>query len=432
MPKAFVSRSQSRTSIKPASSARQDDTTSPLPSSPAAKPKDSSTQKSVTFATPLKSSSTVEAATAVYFDTKIPPGTVYSGLEDDLAKFTFNSGERVIELDENDKEVASYPVIPVEESAKDAALRREMLQYGLAEVNAVVAEIDLDEGDDSEFDDDHSGDYPETDEEEEEEEDEFGRTLGKVIPDNYRKEMLELEKKLNARMMENVGPQPADVSAPGTADDIRRLVVRPETSVEAPISTIPTAKKRGVRFAQELDVSLAPVPVRDLAGDQHHSSHSPTSKAPLVDAIVERKSSPTDHAAPFSAGTKNPAKISRFKSSRSGPNAMISTKSTYSEVSGEAPPVLDDKATATLANLVVERKILEDGIVAPDENGLDPALLAREVVVEYNKQRNRRIQDQGGFKPSEEEAENPLIEEVDGKEKKVSRFKAARLKSAGV
>ncbi|MBE7180396.1 MAG: hypothetical protein INR71_04150, partial [Terriglobus roseus] len=60
----------------------------------------------------------------------------------------FHTGTRVIELDENDAEIGSLPVVPLDdESPEDAALRREMTQYALGEVGAIVAEMDLDDGD---------------------------------------------------------------------------------------------------------------------------------------------------------------------------------------------------------------------------------------------------------------------------------------------
>ncbi|KAK5015784.1 hypothetical protein LTR16_012852, partial [Cryomyces antarcticus] len=77
-----------------------------------------------------------------------------------------------------------------------------MLAYGLNEVGAVVAELDLEEfSDDPEddFDDEDTGDYDSS----VEEEDQYGRSTGKLVDEGYRKEMLELEKRLNARMVEN-------------------------------------------------------------------------------------------------------------------------------------------------------------------------------------------------------------------------------------
>jgi unconventional prefoldin RPB5 interactor 1 len=65
----------------------------------------------------------------------------------------------------------------------------------------------------------------------------------------------------------------------------------------------------------------------------------------------------------------------------------------------------------------------------PDE--FDPVVVNREVQTQYHKMRNKMIQQQGGFKPTEEEEDHPLMEEKNGKTKKVSRFRAARLKAEG-
>ena len=58
------------------------------------------------------------------------------------------------------------PVTDVDESPEDAELRREMLQYGMDEVGAVVAELELDEtGSDASFDDSYAYDYDDEEEE---------------------------------------------------------------------------------------------------------------------------------------------------------------------------------------------------------------------------------------------------------------------------
>jgi unconventional prefoldin RPB5 interactor 1 len=401
----------------------------PRPILSTAERKHSTTKKSVAFAqdlSPVGSCSTKLAAT---------PETVLTGLEDDLDAFNFNSGKKVIEIDANEMEIASYPVKPIDESPEDAALRKEMLQYGLAEVNSVVAEIDLEEGEDSDLDDDYDGEYPETDEDEEE--DEYGRTTRRVVTDEYRKEMLELEKKLNARMLENIGPQSGTTKPPGSSDDIRRLVVQCEEPEEKEATSINSGvKKKGVRFAEELDVSPAPVIAQDMVIEKGQSQQVFTSKAHLADAIIER-TQPAIGQNSSSLETGKPIKVSRFKSERSGMSAAVLTDVTSTNWANHSSELVQlpksnlEAPAATLANLVVERNALEDDFVPLDEDGLHPALLAQELVVEYNKKRNRMIQDRGGFTPSEEDIENPLVEEIDGKVKKVSRFKAARLKSGG-
>lgn len=365
-------------------------------------------------------------------DTKpeLPPARVAlenEGYNDALADMNFTRGTKVIELDDDDNELASYPIIPQGESPEDAELRRQMLQYGLSEVGQIVAELNLDtpkvEYADGEEDEEDWGDETE----DEEEEDEYGRTVKPVVTEDYRKQMLELERKLNARMMENVGPDGADESLEEHVNDVRTMRIRPddqfdeslETANAEPPKTEP--KKKGVRFADALDVSEAPQPVREPV-----PSIMPSAKPvpTMSDTIVERPASKADVVDP----TSKPAKVSRFKSARAGasqPPQMLPTPPIP-----EPPAVPTGPAGRTLATKIVEHDPSTMEPNAPDE--FDPAIINRELQTEYNKARNRFIQQQNGFKPTEEDEESPIVEEKDGKTKKVSRFLAARLKGNGM
>jgi unconventional prefoldin RPB5 interactor 1 len=321
------------------------------------------------------------------------------GYNDDLADMNFTHGTKVIELDENDNEIASYPIIPQGESPEDAELRRQMLQYGLSEVGQIVAELDLDhptaEFPKDEDDDEDDADYG-NDTEDDEEEDQYGRSTKPVITDDYRKQMRELEKKLNARMMENVGP-------------------------EAGPATTGSDKKKGVHFADELDVSDPP----QLARQSPTTPQPSTKPAPTIsNTIVERSTTqPSATAAP-----SKPAKVSRFKSSRAEagqPPRMLPTPAVP-----EAPVMPTGPTGRTLATTVVEHNPSATEPNAPDE--FDPLVLNREIQADYHKARNKYIQQRGGFKPTQEDLESPLLEEKDGKTKKVSRFMASRLNASGM
>lgn len=96
----------------------------------------------------------------------------------------------------------------------------------------------------------------------------------------------------------------------------------------------------------------------------------------------------------------------------------------------EPPPVPSGPVGRTIANTITEHAPLPSEPQAPDE--FDAVLLNREIQAEYHKARNRFIQRQGGFKATEEDEESPIVEERDGKTKKVSRFMAARLKAEGM
>ena len=344
------------------------------------------------------------------------------GYNEDLEALNFTRGTKVIELDQDDNMVASYPIIPQGESPEDAELRRQMLQYGLSEVGQVVAELDLDNptAEYSDFDDDD--DY---DDEDEDEEDEYGRSTRSVLTDDYRQQMLELEKKLGARMLENIGPQAEDDDAVAQAESVRLLKVQKDDKFDDSISAVkpkaapsPSGKK-GVRFADDLDISDPPQPVR-----APESSSVPTKSAPTIsDVVVER---PVQPFQPPTAPSK-PGKVSRFKSARATnqPPQMLPNPQPY-----EPSPMPTGPAGRTLANTIVEKDMSSAEPAAPDE--FDPAVLNREIQAEYHKARNKFIQQQGGFKPTEEDEASPIVEERNGKTKKVSRFMAAKLKAEGM
>ncbi|KAI9818710.1 MAG: hypothetical protein M1832_004186 [Thelocarpon impressellum] len=112
-------------------------------------------------------------------------------------------------------ETVEPAIIPTDESEGDAALRKDMLKYGLSEVGAVVAELELDDsgtlGSYSDDDTDYlDGDESVSTTDEDEDEDDHGRSKKRVLDDEYLGRMEALSKKLDARMIENVGPDPAD------------------------------------------------------------------------------------------------------------------------------------------------------------------------------------------------------------------------------
>jgi unconventional prefoldin RPB5 interactor 1 len=344
------------------------------------------------------------------------------GYNDALEAMNFTRGTKVIELDEDDNELASYPVIPQGESPEDAELRRQMLQYGLSEVGQIVAELDLDNPT-AEYSDDEGDET-----EDEEYEDEYGRSLKPVVTEEYRKQMLELENKLNARMMENVGPQHDGESLAEHADDVRTLRIRKDEDFDHSLDATkakPTeteAKKKGVRFADALDVSAAPQPVpQPTVPAGPRTQAAPT----MTDIIVER---PMTGSSATGAPSK-PAKVSRFKSGRSGASQPPHFLPNPAAIP-EPQAVPSGPSGRTLAKTITEHDASTSEPSAPDE--FDAAVINREIQAEYNKARNRYIQQNDGFKPTQEDIESPIVEDKDGKTKKVSRFMAARLKGSGM
>ncbi|KAF2091349.1 hypothetical protein K490DRAFT_31806 [Saccharata proteae CBS 121410] len=359
-----------------------------------------------------------------------------------LDSVQFKPGSRFVEV-EDAEDTETKPLIPEDESPEDAAMRREMLEYGLNEVGAVVAELninDLDDPNDSDFDEDED-DYEDTDDD-----DEFGRSIRSGISDEYRQEMLALEQKLNARMMTNVGPpQPEDADLNKMlqqAQGAHRLVVRSDEDIAQTAGTttkpsIEKAEKKGVRFAEDVDVSPAPDQFSNPKASASESTTSKPSRPAVAEAIVERSPAPASSTA--AAPPEPPRKTSRFKSSRGAQPSPPTPQPTATHVLESTAPAPRTVPTGppdrTLATSVIERASPATSTVdPPDEDGTDPALLQQELAVEYHRVRNRLIQRQGGFlDKGEEEAEGPLMEEdEDGKVRKVSRFRAARLGRSGL
>ena len=328
------------------------------------------------------------------------------------------------------------PILPTSETEEDAALRREMLQYSMSEIGAVVAELDLESG--SEWSEDDEG-YDDEFSDGDDDEDAFGRSTRKAVDDDLHQRMRELEEKLGVRMMENLGPKPSsDVSTERTEPDAGIAQIKitqedvdraaqlqsPDKPAEEGGKVVKKGKK-GVRFADDIDVSPAP----ETKAAATPTPPKPTVVlAPITD-IVERQPAPV--AAPTPPTAK---KVSRFKSSRqANPAQSFIPPQPPVQSSRSERTVPTGPENATLATQVVEREIVEsNGVTEPDE--LDPGLLHQEVSTEFHRLRNRMIQREGGFKKQEQEVddEGTILEYADeyddeGRRKKVSRFMAARL-----
>lgn len=333
---------------------------------------------------------------------------------------------------------SSNPVIPQDESPEDAEMRREMLRYGMTEIAPIVAELEIDEQGDSEYEEAYS-DYDE-EAEDEDEYDENGRYKYRVVDENIHARMQELQEKLGfkstrelmeeSRMeMEDTDPDNGKLLDGG----IGRISVQPTAPAKSSLKTdakTPESKPagKGVKFANELDIA-------DSSTDPTESvAPEPDFVDPMRATIVERAPA-APPAAP--ATTTIPKKTSRFKKAKTSP-ATTTISGTLGALPIRQPHTaptrfLDadtDVRTApagpegrTLADAIVERDLPSD-VKEPDE--FDAALLHQEAAVEYNRMRNRMIQKEGGF-VKEREAPIEYPEDVDEGGKRLSRFKAARL-----
>ncbi len=399
---------------------------------PTPKPKDAlPTSKPTRKNAPPDTSNSTKKAVKFAEDTKPGPELEKSQ--------TAKRVEQIMELAKQSSAPASEaPVIPPDESPEDAALRREMLQYGMSEVGAVVAELQLEEGSDWSEEDYEDDDEDLSNMSSIDDEDEHGRSTGKVMNDELRKHMMELQQRLGVKMMQNIGQNASD-----GYDIVQEGIgqIKITGSEEAPVTEIPEnaagseprkmspapSAKKGVRFAEELDIAPSPKSSIVLPADQPITQRQTI--APVSD-IVER-TAPV-HPSPLPQHKK---KASRFKSARHGSDeASTGTSNTPNSFSPRVnfSPTEDTTRTvptgpegATLAPAVVERDVpLDTSPLEPDE--MDPKLVHQEVATEYHKMRNRMIQRQGGFLKEEESEFVPYTEE-EGGPKKMSRFKAARL-----
>lgn len=349
------------------------------------------------------------------------------------------------------------PVTNVEESAEDARLRREMLQYGIDEVGAIVAELELDE-EGSEFSvDDEDYDFGSDDEEE----DEFGRSRTELT-DDYHQQMRELQSKLTGRDMLNMGkeretfPEDVEIQEVEQVEDV-------QPNGESKKADKGKKPKKRVAFADELDIAPAPGPSIEKLPTAEKRTLPPMPEAPpLADAIVERQDHTTAGKPPT---TEAPKKVSRFKSARltAQPLAQPSASpaSTFESSESQAtrkqanavpsaipPPLfpaipeapkpfstpITDKGDPspqppqgkTLADTLVEREIAQRPANAPELDELDEDIHRKEIASEFYRLRNRRIHNNGGFLNDEEPEGVPL--NVEEAPKKVSKFKAARMK----
>jgi unconventional prefoldin RPB5 interactor 1 len=350
----------------------------------------------------------------------------------------FKPGEKVFELDDEAETTKPHIVMPAEESEEDAALRREMLNYHLNEVNNVVATMELDDPDDEHDDSEYTAsEYQDEDtpytsglsDSDVEEEDEFGRSKRPAVTDAYRDEM----EALKARLIGNLGK----VALPDEVDDndadveldpadARRLVIREKPSAttsdtsDSEKNTTAKSKKR-VSFAEELDVAKPPSsPPQKATKPVAESETVAPVAAPIIAGVTERPTA----ASPSLPTALPPQKLSRFKQARAAPEP--DDEDDYNNTTSGAAPT--GPPGIPMADTLLERKPAK--AKAPDPDGYDPLLARRELASEYYRRRNDMVREQGGFKVQKDEDEDlgDLMEERDdGQVKKVSRFKAARL-----
>ncbi|KAI9729587.1 MAG: hypothetical protein M1834_006783 [Cirrosporium novae-zelandiae] len=360
-------------------------------------------------------------------------------------------------IDDGLKEDLQNAVIPDDEPEDDAEMRRQMLQYGMEEVGAVVAELTIDDNlSDNSFSDDYRYEMDYDDSSAEEEEDEHGRTTKRVISDDYRHAMLDMEKRLLAQY----GHGQEQAKTPPPNPPVEEAL--PSQPAQTTVSVSKSAKKKSVSFAPDLDIApqapkdLEKRPMENTSKETQNAKPKPTTEEAFRENIVER-SPGTAH------GLENPEpprKVSRFRAARHGSNRPTDTEATppvliqppvlktgvsstpatlkvYPQTLIPPPitPSLPSTATdhvpslgppkKTLADTIIERPLTTSTPTPPDPENLDEDILHQEVNMEYYRMRNRMIERKGGF--VEDEEEPVRVVPPGGEQKKVSRFRAARL-----
>ena len=339
------------------------------------------------------------------------------------------------EADELERREMAEATIPNDESPEDAVLRRQMIQYNMDEVGAVVAEIDLEDDviSQSEYDDEVEMEDLREDEMEDddrdEDEDEFGRTSrSKPLDGAYVKRMQALSDELKAGAIINAGP-----GAPTAAKKQNNNHPTAEPLKPKP-KTIPIGKK-GVRFAEDLDVQQAPEDIQETP-EMSIANLLAASSAITGEAIIQRPDVNSTKLAEASIkrSDSGPKKVSKFKAALTEASANASIAKTLN--SGPNSPRTPKPPSQILADTLVERPFTgttSTHASSPDEpDDLDPDILKSQLSAEYHHLRSRQIQREGGFlrnNDDDEPAEVSLTEthDEDGPKKKISRFKAARL-----
>jgi len=434
-------------------------------------------QKTKEGKAPEKSSKTPEEQ-AIAPTKKQPPSTPDSG-EDDGTDHQEEGGGyvRVINDPVEPKEEDWVKSVPGE-SKEDAKLRREMLQYNMKEIGAVVAELNLEEDGDYYGYEDYSDDDGEGTEgtDTDDDDDNYGRRTRQAVADSYRREMEALEKRLTGK-----APRPGPTAVP-----TRRQPTEPEP---AGASKKPTNDKKGVRFAEELDIAPTPAakPAVVMAQpDGVDFAPDVIDALPFLGKLLERQE--ISNAGPVAPAPipvmpsveKPKSKMSLFKKEKmaSPPLRQVELPQEPVETQKQMSPVKEKMVpSSAISDSVMERApgvpvvpvqppsptpkkisrfkaakaakkkreeeeegpkgIMSDSVLerappttpskvhAPSD--LDPTVHRQEVAMEFHKLRSKMIHRQGGFMPTEEEqAIVPL--DQDGERVKISRFKAARLK----
>lgn len=352
------------------------------------------------------------------------------------------SAQRVQRIMDNAREQEelskSQPVIPEGESEEDAALRQQMLDYGMShsaggmgEVVAVMNDLRFEDSDD----DDEFNSFSEADDSEEDdgdsEEDQWGRTKKLAVSEKYQGRMLELEQRLGVqsrftrKLAENATADEDEEKDDNYQEGIGKITIKdteaatdatPKKSArdaEPPVNGVLKSNgvsklKKSVRFAGSLDI--APDDVKPEPKSENPGPKRPETQNPVADLIVEQTG--PQKSEPPAVTEAKPRKASRFKQLKSDAAKAAATQVPTQETEERKP---------TEESGIMEDLSWTETVPEKDLDGdVDDEISRREVADEYQRRRRRMIEKQGGFLQEDKS-------EVQKEGRTMSKFRAARL-----
>jgi unconventional prefoldin RPB5 interactor 1 len=270
----------------------------------------------------------------------------------------YHPTERMLELDDNDQVVGSSPlelVVPLRED--DPAFQTSTM----GSLGPIVAEMNVmgpvqddtdmeDEDDDTDDDDDESLD-----------EDDLGMTnIGRLITTDYRAEMEALMKKHEAALKGVGAPREESMVSSSVSSSSRAVTLNehalekldanpeaadgsegPSYAEEKELKEFNHRTRRGVRFADNVDVSPAPSPIPTPKDNMLTSQGKKPAKAPFSEDVIERTTKSVEPVVKPSS-----SKPSRFKaglkSAKSGGPVLpvINSAEPASAERDSIPPVI--------------------------------------------------------------------------------------------
>ena len=284
---------------------------SPGPATNVSSEKLSKARKSVTFAEDTKTEDVPTPLSRLEKDIRSREGEVKWAKPDKRAidkGHAADTGTSSFTPYDQEKDKPFDPVIPTNESPEDAALRRQMIQYNMGEVGAIVAELDLDE-DDVSYSDHESGDGDYDDSSDEGDEDQFGRTKQRVLSDEYLAEMQKLQQRLK-----NVGPAAADGALPPVDDGMGHQTQKTSMVFNGNSHRQKASAMKGVRFANELEIQEAPNKTGANAPPpaSNETATPDVPKKPIHNpTVVERPFTTSDTCVPAEPDEYDPSLVSQ-------------------------------------------------------------------------------------------------------------------------